>query len=154
MCGGGASAVLVVGAITGLGSLDWGVAGLGLELRESDSGSNRLDSGIGRAEAEGAITPSCEGGSSSDSCVVCKSGGRTTPPRTRWPLRSQNVIEGFIEHGISGIHFYCSVMAINAEDVAITLAAHSETGPVLTAITELVRVASGRSNEYLGRTPE
>ncbi len=65
-----------------------------------------------------------------------------------------NAIESFIEHGIFRIHFYCCVMVINTEDVAITLAAHAEKGPVLTAITELVRVAFGRSNEYLGRTPE
>ena len=61
----------------------FGVTCLSPGFDESDNGSNRLDKEIGRAEAGGAMTPSCEGGSSADSGVVCKSGGRTTPPRTR-----------------------------------------------------------------------
>jgi hypothetical protein len=65
-----------------------------------------------------------------------------------------NIFEGFIEHGIFGIHLDSSVMPINAKDVSITFAAHPKTGPMLAAVTELGRVAFGRSNEDLSRAPE
>ena len=80
---------MIVGeAVTGSGSLLPGTEGLGRELEKSDSGSNRSDSGTGFAEAGEAIMPSCEGPSNSDSGKMCRSGGRTTPLRTRRPLRS------------------------------------------------------------------